>query len=57
MSDGVICKWCREFKDGRNYAHDGENQGRESVTTNDFAKQIDSMIRENRRFAKTALSM
>lgn len=57
MSDGVICKWCREFKDGRNYAHDGEDQGRESVTTNDFVKQIDSMIRENRRFAITALSM
>ncbi|GBM77225.1 hypothetical protein AVEN_231237-1 [Araneus ventricosus] len=31
MSDGLVCEWCRKFKDGRSDVHDEEGQGRKSA--------------------------
>ncbi|GBN07838.1 hypothetical protein AVEN_213244-1 [Araneus ventricosus] len=50
MSEGMVRKWFRAFKDGRTIVHDGERSGRSSVITEDLVQKVDGKVRENRRF-------
>ncbi|GFV57537.1 HTH_48 domain-containing protein [Trichonephila clavipes] len=36
MSDGMVWKWVRAFKDGRTNIHDEERSGRPSVITDEL---------------------
>ncbi|GBN21765.1 hypothetical protein AVEN_155627-1 [Araneus ventricosus] len=36
MSEGMVRKWVRQFKDGRTNVHDEERSGRPSVITEDL---------------------
>ncbi|GBL55464.1 hypothetical protein AVEN_91243-1 [Araneus ventricosus] len=55
MSEGMIRKWFRAFKDGRTNVHDGERSGRSSVIE-DLVQKVDGKVRENRRFTISFLS-
>lgn len=56
MSDGMVRKWVRAFKDGRTNVHDEERSGRPSVINEDFVQKVDAKVRENRRFTISSLS-
>lgn len=56
MSDGMVRKWVRAFKDGRTNVHDEERSGRPSVITEDLVQTVDEKVRVNRRFTITSLS-
>ncbi|GBN25841.1 hypothetical protein AVEN_58854-1 [Araneus ventricosus] len=56
MSEGMVKKWVRPFKDGRTNAHYEERSGRPSVTTEDFVQKVDAKVRENRRLTISSLS-
>lgn len=56
MSDGMVRKWVRAFKDGRQNVHDEERHGRPSVITEDLVQKVDEKVRENRRFTISSLS-
>lgn len=49
VSDGVLRKWCRKFKDGRTDIPHEEGQARKSVTTEDIVQRVDERL-ENSRF-------
>lgn len=49
-----MCEWCRKFNDGRTDVHDEEVLGHKSVA---LLQRVDEMIRENRRFTITGLSV
>ncbi|GBM11032.1 hypothetical protein AVEN_1358-1 [Araneus ventricosus] len=40
MSDGVVHKWGRKFKDRRTDLHDEERQGRKSIATENFVQRV-----------------
>jgi len=46
-----------ENLDDRTDMHDKGGQGRKSVTTDDLLQRVDEMVRDNRRFIISALSM
>ena len=48
MSDGMVRKWVRAFKDGRTYLHNEERSGRLSVVNEDLVQKVDEKVRENR---------
>ncbi|GFT18054.1 HTH_48 domain-containing protein [Trichonephila clavipes] len=50
MSDGMVRKWVRVFKDGRTNIHDEERSGRPSVITDELIQKVDCKVKENRRF-------
>lgn len=56
MSDGMVRKWVRAFKDGRTSVHDEERSGRPSLITDDLVTKVDEKIQENRRFTISSLS-
>ncbi|XP_035219901.1 uncharacterized protein LOC118192980 [Stegodyphus dumicola] len=56
MSDGVVCEWCRNFKDGRTDVHEEGRQGRKSVATDDIVQRVDQAVKQNRRFTISELS-
>ena len=56
MSDGMVRKWARAFKDGRTNVHDEERSGRPSVITDDVVQKVDEKVTENRRFTISSLS-
>lgn len=56
MSDGMVRKWIRAFKDGRTNVHDEERSGRPSVISEDLVQKVDQTVRESRRFTITSLS-
>lgn len=56
MSDGMVRKWVRAFKDGRSNVHDEERSGRPSVITEDLVQKVDQKVKGNRRFTISALS-
>lgn len=56
MSEGMVRKWVRSFKDGRSNVHDEERSGRPSVITDDLVGKVDQKIQENRRFTISTLS-
>ncbi|GFX84979.1 HTH_48 domain-containing protein [Trichonephila clavipes] len=41
MSDGMVRKWVRAFKDGRTNVHDEERSGRPSVITHELIQKVD----------------
>ncbi|KAL4704968.1 hypothetical protein ACJJTC_005453 [Scirpophaga incertulas] len=41
MSDGMVRKWVRAFKDGRTNVHDEERSGRPSVVNEDLVQKVD----------------
>ncbi|GBM34254.1 hypothetical protein AVEN_206831-1 [Araneus ventricosus] len=55
MSEGMVRKWVRAFKDDRRNALDEERSGRPSVITEDLVQNVDG-VRENRRFTISSLS-
>ncbi|GBM49042.1 hypothetical protein AVEN_153554-1 [Araneus ventricosus] len=56
MSEGIVRKWVRAFKDGGTNAHDEERSGRPSVITEDLVQQVDGKVRENILFTISSLS-
>lgn len=56
MSDGMVRKWVRAFKDGRTNIHDEERSGRPSVITDELIQKVDCKVKENRRFTISCLA-
>uniref|UniRef100_A0A1B6GKI0 Mos1 transposase HTH domain-containing protein n=1 Tax=Cuerna arida TaxID=1464854 RepID=A0A1B6GKI0_9HEMI len=56
MSEGMVRKWVRAFKDGRTNVHDEERSGRPSVITDDLIQKVDCKVKENRRFTISSLA-
>ncbi|GBM43605.1 hypothetical protein AVEN_210547-1 [Araneus ventricosus] len=56
MSEGMVRKWVRAFKDGRTNVHDEERRGRSSVITEDLVPKVDGNARKNKRFTILSLS-
>lgn len=56
MSDAMVRKWVRAFKDGRPNVHEEERSGRPSVITEDLVQKVDAKVRENRCFTISSLS-
>jgi len=57
MTDGVVREWYRKFKDSLTDMHNKGDQGRKSVATDDLFQRVDEVVRDNRRFNISALSM
>jgi len=57
MSDKCVWKWCRKFHDGRTDVHDKGGQGRPSLVTDDLVQHVDKVVREQRRFTISELSL
>lgn len=55
MSDGMVRKWVRAFKDGRTNVHDEQRSGRPSVVNESLVQEVDNTVRENRRFTISSL--
>ena len=55
MSDGMVRKWVRTFKDGRTNVHDEKRSGRPSVVNESLVQKVDNRVRENRRFTISSL--
>lgn len=56
MSDGIVKKWVRAFKDGRNNVHNEKRTGHSSVISDDLMQKIAEKLKENRRFRISSLS-
>ncbi|GFS61713.1 HTH_48 domain-containing protein [Trichonephila clavipes] len=56
MSDGMVRKWVRAFKDGRANIHDEERSGRPSVITDELIQKVYCKVKENRRFSISSLA-
>uniref|UniRef100_A0A1B6H756 THAP-type domain-containing protein n=1 Tax=Homalodisca liturata TaxID=320908 RepID=A0A1B6H756_9HEMI len=56
MSEGVVRKWCVQFKNGRTNVHDERRSGRPSLVSDELVAKIQKTIRENRHFTITELS-
>ncbi|GFT49575.1 HTH_48 domain-containing protein [Trichonephila clavipes] len=56
MSDGMVLKWVRAFKDGRINIHDEERSGRPSVITDELIQKVDCKVKEKRRFTSSSLA-
>ena len=50
ISDGMVRKWVREFKDAVTNVHDEQRSGRPSVVNESLVQKVDNKVRENRRF-------
>ncbi|GBN43428.1 hypothetical protein AVEN_14349-1 [Araneus ventricosus] len=50
MTDGMVRKWVRHFKDGRTNVHDEARSGRSSVVNDGSVPKVNEKIRENSRF-------
>jgi len=57
MTNGVVREWFRKFKSDRTDVHDEGGQGRKSVATDDLVQRVDEVVRDNRRFTISILSM
>ncbi|GBM47856.1 hypothetical protein AVEN_91841-1 [Araneus ventricosus] len=56
MSEGMVRKWIRAFKDGPTNVHAEERSGPPSVITEDMLQKVDLKVCENRRFTISFLS-
>ncbi|KAJ4433680.1 hypothetical protein ANN_15991 [Periplaneta americana] len=45
MSDGMVRKWVRQFKEGRENVHDEPWSGRPSVVTDDLLQVVEAKLR------------
>jgi histone-lysine N-methyltransferase SETMAR len=57
MSDGMVRKWVRQFKEGRENVHDEARSSRPSVVNDDLVRAVDSKVHEDRRFTILSLSL
>ena len=55
MSNGMVRKWVRAFKDGRNNVHD-KRSGQPSVISDDLLQKVDEKVKMNRHFTISSLS-
>ncbi|KAL4710086.1 hypothetical protein ACJJTC_016488 [Scirpophaga incertulas] len=59
MSDGMVRKWVRAFKDGRTNVHDEQRSGRPSVVNEDLVQKVDEKkfsSPKKKRMRKSSLS-
>ncbi|GBM71771.1 hypothetical protein AVEN_190635-1 [Araneus ventricosus] len=56
LSEGMVRKFVRPFKDGRSNVHNEERSGRSSVINEDFVQKVNGKVRGNRRFTILSLS-
>lgn len=56
MSDGIVRRWVRAFKDDHNNVHDEERTGSPSISTDDLMREVDKTMKETRRFTISSLS-
>ena len=50
MSDGVVRKWVRMFKEGRENVHDEARSGRPCLVNDDLVRKFNERVRDDRRF-------
>jgi len=50
MSDGMVRKWVRMFKEGRENVHDEAQSGRPSLVNDDLLRKVNERVRDDRRF-------
>ncbi|GFT17906.1 uncharacterized protein TNCV_4910701 [Trichonephila clavipes] len=50
MSKQMVHRWCRQFSQRRQSAHDGERSGRPSLINVDLVEFVKQRVRENCRF-------
>ena len=55
MSDVMVRKWVRAFKDGQKNFHDEERSGRPSVISDDLLQKVDEKMKMNRLFTISSL--
>ncbi|GBM00655.1 hypothetical protein AVEN_118006-1 [Araneus ventricosus] len=56
MSEGMVRKWIRAFKDGHKKVHNEHRSGRTSVITDDLMQKVDKKVLENRCFTISSSS-
>ncbi|XP_035204385.1 uncharacterized protein LOC118179308 [Stegodyphus dumicola] len=49
-------RWCRQFSEGRQSAHNEECSGRQSLINDDLVELVRQLVMENRRFTIMKLS-
>jgi len=57
MSDGMVRKWIRMFKEGRQNVHDEARSGRPSLVNDDLVHKVNERVRDDRRFTISDLSL
>ena len=48
MSDGMVRKWVRMFKEGRGNVHDEARSGRPSLVNDDLVCKVNERVRDDR---------
>jgi transposase-like protein len=57
MSDSMVRRWVRHFKEGRENVHDDRRSGRPLVVNEDFMRAVEEKIQENRRSTISSLCL
>jgi hypothetical protein len=57
MSEGMVSKGVRKFKEGRDHVHDETPSGRPSVVSDNLVRAGEARVREDRRFTISPLSL
>jgi len=57
MSDGMVRKWVRMFKEGRENVHDEARGGRPSFVNDDLVRKVKERVRDDRRFTISDLTL
>jgi len=57
MSDGMVRKWVRMFKEGRENVHDKARGELPSLVNDDLVRKVNERVRDDRRFPICDLSL
>jgi len=57
MSDGMVRKWVRMFNEGRENLQDEARSGRPSLVNDDFVREVNERVHDDRRFTISNLSL
>ena len=57
MSDGMVGKWVRMFKEGRENAQDELRSGRPSLVNDDLVCKVKERARDDKRFTISDVSL
>ena len=57
ISDGMVRKWVRMFKEGQENVHYEARSGRPSLVNNDLVRKVNDRVRDDRRFTISYLSL
>jgi len=57
MRDGMVRKWVRMFNEGRENVHNEARSGRPSLVNDDLVRQVNEIVRDDRRFTVSNLSL